>query len=124
MHQMIGNLIQSIFIYNKTLLVMNFTLMEIRYNSFVLTHSFPAIFHILELVSKYKSSISDRYIRKYYFHVVFLLILVTGCSGWTIYEHENYQGASLCLMPSDKVKCNPGFYINTQKFGALQGKCI
>ena len=26
-------------------------------------------------------------------------------------------------MPSDKVKCNPGFFINTQKFGALQGNC-
>ncbi len=36
--------------------------------------------------------------------------IVTGCSAWTIYEYDNYQGDSVCLYPADTVNCYPGFF--------------
>jgi len=36
-------------------------------------------------------------------------LLVTGCSPWTVYSLNNYQGASLCFYPSDTSNCYPGF---------------
>ena len=49
-------------------------------------------------------------------------LTVTGCSGWTIYEYEHYQGAALCLMPGNKIDCQPGFFISTYNFGILKGE--
>jgi len=49
-------------------------------------------------------------------------LIVTGCSGWTIYEYEHYQGAALCLMPGNKIDCQPGFFISTYNFGILKDR--
>ncbi len=37
-------------------------------------------------------------------------VIVTGCSSWTVYEYNNYQGGCACLNPSDFNNCYPGLY--------------
>jgi len=37
-------------------------------------------------------------------------IIVTGCSPWTVYEYDNYQGSSVCFYPLSEFDCTPGFY--------------
>ncbi len=36
--------------------------------------------------------------------------IITGCSAWTVYQYDNYQGGCACLEPSDYNNCYPGFY--------------
>ena len=50
-------------------------------------------------------------------------IIVTGCSPWTLYQFQNFQGEALCVFPSDSSNCNPGFYSSSAQFGALEG-CV
>ena len=49
-------------------------------------------------------------------------IIVTGCSAWTLYQYDNYQGAALCVFLSDMGNCNPGFYSTSQQLGVLAGQ--
>ena len=46
-------------------------------------------------------------------------IIVTGCSGWTLYQYDDYQGAAVCVFPSDTLSCNPGFYSTTTSLGMM-----
>ena len=46
-------------------------------------------------------------------------IVVTGCSPWTIYQYDNYQGAALCLYPSDTTDCDPSFFPTPDDLGGL-----
>merc|ERR1711963_285375 len=36
--------------------------------------------------------------------------IVTGCTPWTLYEYNNYQGRCACVYPTDQSNCYPGFY--------------
>merc|ERR1712156_855292 len=38
-------------------------------------------------------------------------VIVTGCDPWTLYKDDNYDGASLCLYPSDTSNCYPSFFL-------------
>jgi len=49
-------------------------------------------------------------------------IIVTGCSGWTLYQYDNYQGYAICVYPSDISTCNPGFYSTSTKLGMMAGQ--
>ena len=46
-------------------------------------------------------------------------LIVTGCSGWTVYDGQNYQGNCKCVWPSDTNACYPGFYSTEQTLGSL-----
>merc|ERR1711973_464621 len=46
-------------------------------------------------------------------------IIVTGCSGWTLYTDSNYKGSCKCVWPSDTNKCFPGFYKDQQSLGFM-----
>merc|ERR1712029_180918 len=46
-------------------------------------------------------------------------IVVTGCSGWTIYQYNNYQGRAMCVFPSDSSQCTPGLYPTSASLGSL-----
>jgi len=46
-------------------------------------------------------------------------LIVTGCSGWTLYEHANFQGQCTCIWPSSTSECTPGFYKTSQSLGSL-----
>ena len=46
-------------------------------------------------------------------------IIVTGCSGWTLYSEKNYAGTCKCVWPSDVLKCYPGFYTTESSLGIL-----
>ena len=35
---------------------------------------------------------------------------MTGCTPWTLYEYNNYQGRCACVYPADQSNCYPGFY--------------
>ena len=48
--------------------------------------------------------------------------MVTGCNPWTVYQYDNYQGASACLFPSDVNNCYPGFYPSSGDLGGLAGQ--
>ena len=52
----------------------------------------------------------------------FSSIIVTGCSPWTVYEYNNYQGAATCFYPADTVNCYPGFYRTPDELGGMAGK--
>ena len=45
---------------------------------------------------------------------------VTGCLGWTVYPLPDYRGRGLCLLPSDEVRCNPGFYVSALRRGEIK----
>ena len=49
-------------------------------------------------------------------------VIVTGCSAWTLYQYDNYQGAALCVFPSHMGNCNPGFYSTSDQLGVLAGQ--
>ena len=49
---------------------------------------------------------------------------VTGCLGWTVYPLPDYRGRGLCLLPSDEVRCNPGFYVSALRRGEINAKII
>jgi len=49
------------------------------------------------------------------------VLAVSGCSAWTVYQYDNYEGASVCLTPSDPNTCSPGFYLSTEQLGELGG---
>eukprot|EP00092_Neocalanus_flemingeri_P034599 GFUD01037634.1.p1 GENE.GFUD01037634.1~~GFUD01037634.1.p1 ORF type:complete len:267 (+),score=20.63 GFUD01037634.1:80-880(+) len=49
-------------------------------------------------------------------------IIVTGCSAWTLYQYDNYQGEAVCVFPSHIANCNPGFYSSSQQLGVLAGQ--
>ena len=46
-----------------------------------------------------------------------LVLAVSGCSAWTVYQYDNYEGASVCVTPSDLTTCSPGFYLTTEQLG-------
>eukprot|EP00095_Tigriopus_kingsejongensis_P009637 maker-scaffold94_size379870-snap-gene-2.32 protein:Tk09637 transcript:maker-scaffold94_size379870-snap-gene-2.32-mRNA-1 annotation:"gamma-crystallin a" len=46
-------------------------------------------------------------------------VIVTGCSPWTIYQYDNYQGYSACLYPSDTANCYPSFFPDPSDLGFL-----
>ncbi len=46
-------------------------------------------------------------------------MIVSGCSPWTAYQYDNYQGASVCLYPSDTNNCYPGFFETPNDLGGL-----
>ena len=46
-------------------------------------------------------------------------MIVTGCSPWTIYQYDNYQGYSACLFPADTTNCYPSFYPTPDNLGVL-----
>jgi len=46
-------------------------------------------------------------------------IVVTGCSSWTVYQYNNYQGRAMCLFPSDSSQCTPGLYPTSASLGSL-----
>jgi hypothetical protein len=49
----------------------------------------------------------------------FSSIIVSGCSPWTAYQYNNYEGSSICLYPSDTNNCYPGFFDNPDELGGL-----
>jgi hypothetical protein len=49
-------------------------------------------------------------------------VIVTGCSAWTLYQYNNYQGERLCVWPSNTAACYPGFYTTSQSLGLLAGQ--
>jgi len=49
-------------------------------------------------------------------------VIVTGCSGWTLYQYSNYQGLSMCVWPSNTAACYPGFYTTAASLGSLAGQ--
>lgn len=49
-------------------------------------------------------------------------MVITGCSAWTVYQYDNYQGSSLCLYPSDLTNCYPGFYPEPADLGFFAGQ--
>merc|ERR1712241_716081 len=46
-------------------------------------------------------------------------IIVTGCSAWTVYQYDNYQGQAACMFPADSSQCSPGFYPTSASLGSL-----
>ena len=48
-------------------------------------------------------------------------VIVTGCSGWTVYQHSHYRGPSLCLHPGQADICTPGFYPRPGLLTRLRG---
>ena len=48
-------------------------------------------------------------------------LAVSGCSAWTLYQYDHYEGASVCVTPSSSSSCSPGFYLNTDQLGVLAG---
>ena len=46
---------------------------------------------------------------------------MSGCSAWTLYQYDHYQGESVCLTPSNTNTCSPGFYVTTHHLGILAG---
>lgn len=48
--------------------------------------------------------------------------IVTGCTPWTIYEYDNFEGNSYCLYPADTNNCYPGFFPSGSDLGGLSGK--
>jgi len=36
--------------------------------------------------------------------------IITGCSAWSVYQYDNYQGQCYCLYSGDSSNCYPGFY--------------
>ena len=36
-----------------------------------------------------------------------------------MYQYDNYQGASVCLFPSDTTNCYPGFFETPNDLGGL-----
>jgi hypothetical protein len=49
-------------------------------------------------------------------------VIVTGCSPWTLYQYNNYQGNRICVWPANTAACYPGFYTTAQSLGALAGQ--
>ena len=49
-------------------------------------------------------------------------VIVTGCSAWTLYQFNNYQGERLCVWPANTAACYPGFYTTGQSLGLLAGQ--
>ena len=49
-------------------------------------------------------------------------IIVTGCSAWTVYQYDNYQGQAACMFPADSSQCSPGFYKTGAELGSLAGQ--
>ena len=47
---------------------------------------------------------------------------MTGCSPWTIYQYDNYQGYSVCLFPSDTTNCYPSFYATPDELAGLDNQ--
>ena len=41
-------------------------------------------------------------------------MIITGCSAWTLYEYDNYQGQSACWYPADTQNCYPSFFRTAQ----------
>ena len=33
-------------------------------------------------------------------------MVITGCTPWTLYEHDNYEGQSICWYPNNKPRCS------------------
>ena len=52
----------------------------------------------------------------------FSSLIVTGCSPWTVYEYDNYQGSSVCFYPLDTINCYPGFYDTPDVMGGISRK--
>ena len=50
-----------------------------------------------------------------------IVLSVSGCSSWTLYQYDNYQGESVCVTPSNTNTCSPGFYLSTTQLGVLAG---
>jgi hypothetical protein len=44
--------------------------------------------------------------------IYFRSAIVTGCSGFTVYEFNDYKGRCACLLPADQVNCYPGKFAN------------
>ena len=53
---------------------------------------------------------------------IFSSIIITGCSPWTVYEFDNYQGSSVCFHPLSSVDCTPGFYDTPAVLGGISRK--
>merc|ERR1711872_205962 len=49
-------------------------------------------------------------------------IVVTGCSGWTLYEGANYSGLCKCVWPVSTSQCTPGFYKTSTDLGNMAGR--
>jgi len=49
-------------------------------------------------------------------------IVVTGCSGWTLYEGANYSGLCKCVWPASTSQCTPGFYKTSKDLGNMAGR--
>merc|ERR1712002_1125091 len=49
-------------------------------------------------------------------------IVVTGCSAWTLYQYDSYNGYAMCVFPESTSKCTPGFYSTRQSLGSLAGQ--
>ena len=49
-------------------------------------------------------------------------IIVTGCSPWTLYQYDNYNGNAMCVFPGDSSSCTPGYYTSYQSLGSLAGQ--
>ena len=47
---------------------------------------------------------------------------MTGCSPWTIYQYDNYQGYAVCLFPADTTNCYPSFYATADELGGLENQ--
>ena len=46
-------------------------------------------------------------------------VIVTGCSPWTLYQYDNYQGDAMCVFPSSSSACTPGLYPTSQSLSSL-----
>ncbi|XP_059083004.1 uncharacterized protein LOC131880393 [Tigriopus californicus] len=47
--------------------------------------------------------------------------IITGCSPWTVYQYDNYQGIAKCLYPADTINCYPSFVLEND-LGGLQNQ--
>merc|ERR1712013_383095 len=49
-------------------------------------------------------------------------VIVTGCSPWTLYESDHFEGSAMCVFPSSSTDCTPGLYPFAKALSDLGGK--
>ena len=49
-------------------------------------------------------------------------VIVTGCSPWTLYESDHFEGSAMCVFPSSSTDCTPGLYPFSRALSDLGGK--
>jgi len=49
-------------------------------------------------------------------------LIVTGCTPWTLYQYDHFEGDAMCVFPSSSTDCTPGYYTTSQALSTLAGQ--